>query len=63
MIFAKAKGDLYGEELFTCRENDQVSKLIKDNGFKILAKESFKCKKRENQNEPRSVELELEVPV
>ena len=39
MISAKAKGDLCGVELFTYRENDQVSKRIKDNDFKILVKE------------------------
>ena len=38
VISAKAKGDLCGEELLTYREKNQVSKRIKDNGFKILMK-------------------------
>ena len=63
MIFAKVKGGPCGKGWFTCRENDQISKCIKGNGFGILTikKESSKYKKRGNQNEPWSVKLELEV--
>lgn len=36
MIFAKVKGGPCGKGWFTCRENDQISKCIKGNGFEIL---------------------------
>lgn len=49
MISAKAKGDLCGEELLSYRENDPVSKCIKDNGFRILAKGVLNIKREKTR--------------